>query len=201
MARKKYKSAAVEERPASNDAETSTASNNKEAGKIAVAGNDESEQTNGEVVQQHIEEVSSSSVSNSTSTHRRNPLRICRIINPVNYQAQNSNFHLSRPTPHISTFGEILEAYRQLPHAQFPSTFAQFTLPEAIERANQSELNEVEWNYESPLPSEDFSELEGSISIPSSSDSCQLFGLRVRTRSSSVSSNATIQATRSTTAA
>ena len=148
------------------------------------------EQTGGEAIQKHIEKSSLSSVSNSTS--RRNSLRTCRIANPVDYKAQNFTFHQTRPAPSIPTLGEILEAYEQLPHAQFPSTFAQFTLPEAIDRANRSELNEVEWKYESPPPSEDFSESEGSISIPSSLDSCQLFGLRVRTRSPSVSSISTI---------
>ena len=141
---------------------------------------------------QRIKESTASSVSNSTS--RRNPIRSCRIANPVDYHAKASSFHTSRPHTHINTLGQILTTYEQLPHAQFPSTFAQITLSEAIDRANQSELNEAEWQYESPPPSEDFSS-EGSISI----DSCQLFGLRVRTRSPSASSE-TIQS-RSTTAA
>ena len=199
MARKKFKSISAVETPASSDAGTPAATENQGAGGNAVAGNQESERVTEEATREHIEEPSPSGVSNSTA--RRNPLRTCRITNPVDYQAQNSNFHLTRPTPVISTLGEILSVYEQLPHAQFPRTFAQFTLPEAIDRANRSELNEAEWVYESPPPSEDFSETEGSISIPSSPDSCQLFGLRVRTRSPSVSSNSTIQATRSTTAA
>ena len=191
MARRKYKSVPDVETVEISSTSDVLADENEEAGRNSVAGNDESERAGGEATSEHIEKASSSSVSNSTS--RRNPLRTCRVANPVDYQAQDITFHQQRPTPSINTLGEILQTYEQLPHAQFPRTFAQFTLPEAIDRANRSELNEVEWKYESPPPSEDFSELEGSISIPSSPDSCQLFGLRVRTRSPSTSSNSATQ--------
>ena len=198
MIRRKYKSVIDVKTTIFSNASTTAASENQETERNAMAGNQESEQIDGEVIQEHIEKSFFSSVSNST--RRRNPLHICRIANPVDYEAQNFIFHQTRSASSIFTLGQILGVYEQLPHVQFPSTFVQFTLPEVIDRANRSELNEIEWKYKSFSPSEDFSESEGSISIPSSSDFCQLFGLRVKTRSSSIFSNATIQAFKSTTA-
>ena len=142
MTKRKYKSASDVKNSASSNGETSTALINRETERNAVAGNDESEQIGGEAPQEHIEESFSSSVSNSTS--RRNPLRTCRVVNSVDYKAQNFTFHQTRSTPHINTLGEILQAYEQLSHAQFLRTFAQFTLSEVIDRANRSELNEAE---------------------------------------------------------
>ena len=134
---------------------------------------------------QKIKKSTAFSVSNSTS--RKNPIRSCRIANPVDYHAKVFFFHISRPHTHINTLDQILTTYEQLPHAQFSFTFAQITLSEAIDKANQSELNEAEWQYESSPPNEDFSS-KGSISI----NFCQLFNLRVKTRSPSAS-NETIQ--------
>ena len=198
MTRRKYKSALdVKNSTFSND-ETSVALVNKEAERNAVTRNDEFEQIGGEAPQKHIEGPFFSSVSNSTS--RRNSLHICRVVNSVDYKAQNFTFHQTRSVFHINTLGEILQAYEQLSHAQFSRIFAQFTLSEVIDRVNRSELNEAEWTYESSSSSEDFSKSKDSIFIFSSFDFCQLFDLRVRTRSSSIFSTATIQATSSTTA-
>ena len=163
---------------------------NKKIEKNSMIENDEFERVDDEMISEHIEKIF---VNVSNNTSRRNSLRVCRVVNSVDYQAQNITFHQQRSASFIHILDEVLQTYEQLSHVQFSRIFAQFTLSEVIDRVNRSELNEIEWKYESSFSSEDFSKLKDSIFISSSSDFCQLFDLRVRTRSSSTSNNFVIQ--------
>ena len=78
---------------------------NKEIEKNSMIENDEFERVDDEMISEHIKKIFFSSVSNSTN--KKNSLRICRIINSIDYQAQNIAFH-QRSALFIHTFDEIL---------------------------------------------------------------------------------------------
>ena len=79
---------------------------NKKAERNSMIRNDEFERVDDETTSKHIKKTFFSSVNNSTN--KKNSLRICRIANSVNYQAQNITFHQQRLTSFINTFDEIL---------------------------------------------------------------------------------------------
>ena len=115
---------------------------NKKTERNSMIENDEFERVDDEMISEHIKKIFFSNVSNSTS--RKNSLRVCRVVNSVDYQAQNITFHQQRFVFFIHILDEILQTYEQLFHAQFFRIFAQFTLSEVINRINRSELNEIE---------------------------------------------------------
>ena len=75
----------------------------------SITKNKKFEQIDGEAIQKHIESSFFSSVNNSTSW--KNSLRICRIVNFVDYEIQNFVFYQTRYISQnhifIFTFGEI----------------------------------------------------------------------------------------------
>ena len=115
---------------------------NRKTERNSMIENNEFERVDDEATSKHIKKAFFSSVSNSTS--RKIFLRICRVVNFVDYQTQNITFHQQRLISFINTFDEILQTYEQLPHAQFFYIFAQFTLSKVINKVNRSELNEIE---------------------------------------------------------
>ena len=114
---------------------------NKKIEKNSMIENDEFERVDDEMISEHIEKIF---VNVSNNTSRRNSLRVCRVVNSVDYQAQNITFHQQRFVFFIHTFDEILQTYEQLLHAQFFRIFVQFTLSEIIDKVNRNELNEIE---------------------------------------------------------
>ena len=142
MIKKKFKFIFAVKTSTSSDAEISIATENQRTEKNAVTKNQEFERVIEKTTREHIKKSSLNDVSNSTI--KKNSLRICRIINFVNYQTQNFNFHLTRFISVIFTLDEILSVYEQLFHAQFFRIFAQFTLSKVIDKVNRNELNEVE---------------------------------------------------------
>ena len=163
---------------------------NKKIERNSMIENDEFERVDDETTSEHIEKIS---VNVSNITNKRNSLRVCRVVNSIDYQVQNITFHQQRSASFIHTLDEILQTYEQLSHAQFFRIFAQFTLSKIIDKVNRNELNEIEWKYESSFSNEDFSKLKDSIFILSSSNFCQLFDLRVKTRSSFTFNNSVTQ--------
>ena len=118
---------------------------NKEIEKNSMIENDEFERVDDEMISEHIKKIFFSNVSNNTN--KKNSLRICRIVNFVDYQAQNITFHQQRSAFFIHTFDEVFQTYEQLFHVQFSRIFAQFTLFEVIDKINRNELkllNEIE---------------------------------------------------------
>ena len=113
---------------------------NRKTERNSMIENDEFERVDDETISKHIKKIS---VSVSNITNKKNFLRICRVINSVDYQAQNIAFH-QRSAFFIHTLDEILQTYEQLPHAQFSRIFVQFTLSKVIDKVNRSELNEIE---------------------------------------------------------
>ena len=94
MIKKKYKTS--NEKIADSKIVTRSTAKNEKTENIAMTGKQESqqeqksEQANDHAGQQH-KETTSDGVGNSTI--RRNPLRTCRINNPVDYLARDSAFH------------------------------------------------------------------------------------------------------------
>ena len=70
--------------------------------------NKEFEQIDNEIIQKHIKNFFFSNVNNNT--HRKNFLRICRIVNFIDYKVQNFVFYQTCYISHISifTFDKIL---------------------------------------------------------------------------------------------
>ena len=158
---------------------------------------EESEPPVNEAPEEHIRKPSSPDVSNSI-TLRRNPLRTCRTAHSVDYTKDLPEAPLHTDSD-VANLYNICKAYEQLPHAQFPHTFVSFAKSALVELAGTG--SDDDWEYPPISPaSEVCSYSEDSISIPSSPDSCQLFGLRVRTRSPSVTSiSSSIEDSQSTT--
>ena len=155
MTKKKFKFIFVVKTSTSNNVEISIAIENQRTEKNVMTKNQKFERVIEKTTREHIKKSSLNDVNNSTI--KKNSFRICRIINFVNYQVQNFNFHFTRFTFVIFTFDEIFSMYEQLFHAQFSRIFAQFTLSKVIDKVNRSELNEVEWIYESSFFNENFS--------------------------------------------
>ena len=128
-----------------NNVETRVAFENKVVENNSITS-EKFKQINDEIIQKHIKNFFLSSVSNNT--HRKIFLRICRIVNPIDYETQTFAFYQTRYISQnhtlIFTFDEILQAYKQLLQTQFFKTFVQVILSEAVERANQSEFNKIE---------------------------------------------------------
>ena len=87
---------------------------NKKIERNSITRNDEFERVGDETTLKHIKKIFFSNVNNSTN--KRNFLRFCRIVNFIDYQAQNVTFHQQRLTFFINTFDEILQTYEQLFH-------------------------------------------------------------------------------------
>ena len=126
----------------SNNVNITTALENQEVERNMMMKNQKFEQIDNKIIQKHIKKSFFSNVNNNT--RRKNSLRICKIVNSVNYKTQNFIFHQTRFVFFILTFGEILEIYKQLLYVQFFSTFAQFTLSKIIDKINRNKLNEIE---------------------------------------------------------
>ena len=117
-----------------DNVETRTVSKNRVIEDSSITKNEKFEQIGDEVIQKHIKSFSFSNVSNNTN--RKNLLRICRIVNSVDYKVQNF-IHLTRSFQvSFLTLNEIFETYKQLPHAQFLKIFVQIILSEIIEKVN-----------------------------------------------------------------
>ena len=67
--------------------------------------NDEFERIDDEMISKHIKKTFFNNVNNNTN--KRNFLRICRIVNFVDYQVQNITFHQQRFAFFIHTLDEI----------------------------------------------------------------------------------------------
>lgn len=80
----------------------------------------------------------------------------------MNYRAKNTAF-LTRTPPNISAIGTTLGVYEQLPHARFPLAFKSLAIAEFNSQINP-ELNELQWSYQSPPSSIDYTEPEDSRS-------------------------------------
>ena len=142
MIKKKFKFIFVVKTSTSNNVEISIVIENQKIEKNAMTKNQKFERVIEKTTRKHIKKSFFNDVNNNTI--KKNFFRICRIINFVNYQIQNFNFHFTRFIFVIFTFDEIFLMYEQLFHAQFSRTFAQFTLSKVIDKINRSELNEVE---------------------------------------------------------
>ena len=127
-----------------DNVEIRTVFENKKVEKNSITENEKFEQIGDETIQKHIKNSFFSSVSNSI--RRKNFLRICRIVNLVDYKVQNFAFYQTRYIFHTSIFifGEIFQAYKQLLQIQFLKIFVQVILLEIVEKANQNELNKIE---------------------------------------------------------
>ena len=94
MIKKKYKFVSDVKTSKFDDIETRIVSENKITENNSITKNKKFEQIDGEVIQKYIKKIFFSSVSNNT--HQKNSLRICRIVNSVDYEVQNFVFHQTR---------------------------------------------------------------------------------------------------------
>ena len=182
MIRKKYKFVNDVKISEFNAANASIVLKNEKTEKNAMTKNQKFEQIEQTTIVQNKEKAFFNSVSNNI-TSRKNFIRICRFIHSIDIQV-NFTFHFTRSTFNINILENIFHIYQQLLHARFFNIFAQFALVEVIEKFDCSELNELKWQYQSFLFQNEVSSKKGFIFIFNSSNFCQLFDLRVKTRSS-----------------
>ena len=74
-----------------NDVEIRAAFKNTVIENNSITKNKKFKQTDDEAIQKHIKSSFFNNVNNST--HQKNPLRICRIVNSVDYEVQNFAFY------------------------------------------------------------------------------------------------------------
>ena len=87
---------------------------NKKTEKNSITKNNEFERINDEATLKHIKKAFFNNVNNNTN--KKNSLRICRIVNFVDYQIQNVTFYQQRFISFINILNEIFQTYEQLFH-------------------------------------------------------------------------------------